>query len=45
MQRKLKNGRLNLALGECENALRFQDVIADSYKSASRTVVAQIQSE
>ena len=42
MKRK-QNGRLNRALGKSANAPRVEDTIAGSYKSASPTIVAQIQ--
>ena len=34
---------LNRASGELANTLKVEDAIAGSYKSASRTVIAQIQ--
>ena len=44
MKKSKQIGRLNWASGDHANALRAEDAIANSYKSASRTVVAQIQS-
>ena len=38
-----QNSWLNRASGESANAPRIEDAIAGGYKSASRTVVAQIQ--
>ena len=44
MEKTKQNGRLNLASGEHVNTLRVEDAIAGGYKSASWTIVAQIQS-
>ena len=42
LQRKL-NEKVESASGKRANALRVEDAIAGGYKSASRTVIAQIQ--